>query len=54
MKKCPSCKYEISASAKTCPNCGKKFTSVVTKVIAVIFAIGLIGAIFGDKNPPSN
>ncbi len=41
LKNCPSCNHEVSKSAKTCPNCGKKLKMGIFKkgLIAVILLI---------------
>lgn len=50
---CKECKEKVSATAKTCPKCGatmKKRTSVLTWIIAIIFAL----IVFGIVRAPSN
>ena len=38
MKPCPSCKARLADNAQTCPHCGKRFTSPIVVILAVIFA----------------
>lgn len=52
MTKCKTCGADIAKSAKVCPSCGaKQKKPVVLIVIAVIFAIGIIGAALGGNSP---
>lgn len=52
MTKCKTCGADIAKSAKVCPSCGaKQKKPVVLIVIAVIFAIGVIGAALGGNSP---
>lgn len=48
--KCKECGHQISKSATQCPNCGAKIkrTSIVTKLIAGLFALGIFGSILGQ------
>lgn len=49
--KCKECGKEISSNAQACPGCGRskgKPTSVVTWIVASIFAIGVVGAILNS------
>lgn len=39
MIKCSECKQEISSGAKSCPHCGKRRTSSITKIIMWFFII---------------
>lgn len=51
-KICKECGKEISKSAKTCPNCGKKQVSKTKVIIIVIIFIAIIGGVAGSsKNP---
>lgn len=45
MKHCKECGAEISKSAKTCPQCGKKQGSVVKTIIIVLVVLFVICAI---------
>ncbi len=52
MTNCKICGADIAKSAKICPACGaKQKKPVVLIVIAVIFAIGIIGAALGGNSP---
>ncbi len=53
MKKCKECGAEISSSAKTCPNCGKKQTSILKIIIILIIVIIIIAAIAGGGSTES-
>ena len=47
LKKCKECDAEISSSAKTCPQCGKKQKStgaIILGIILVIIGIGMLGS----------
>lgn len=48
--KCKECGHQISKSATQCPNCGAKIkrASIVTKLIAGLFALGIFGSILGQ------
>lgn len=54
--KCTECDKEISAAAKTCPNCGFKarrtslFTWLVTIFIGIPIFIGMFGRLTGGTN----
>lgn len=51
MTNCKICGADIAKSAKVCPACGaKQKKPVVLIVIAVIFAIGIIGAALGGNS----
>lgn len=55
MIECKECKTPISNKAKTCPKCGAKVpqkTGLLTKLVAVVIGIGVIGAIVGQSNAP--
>lgn len=54
MKKCKECGAEISSSAKTCPNCGKKQTSILKIIIILIIVIIIIAAIAGGGSSTEN
>lgn len=54
MKKCKECGAEISSSAKTCPNCGKKQTSILKIIIILIIVIIIIAAISGGGSSTEN
>jgi hypothetical protein len=47
MVKCKECGKEHSTGAKTCPNCGKRRTSFLTKAFAWFFALGGVMTIWG-------
>lgn len=49
MKKCKECGNEISSSAKTCPNCGKKQGNPIIAAIVIILAIIIIVGIVGSE-----
>lgn len=52
MTKCKTCGADIAKSAKVCPACGaKQKKPVALIVIAVIFAIGIVGAALGGNSP---
>jgi DNA-directed RNA polymerase subunit RPC12/RpoP len=47
--KCHECSNEVSSEAKTCPKCGakvKKPTSLVVKILAALFGIGILVSLF--------
>lgn len=44
--KCKECGKEYSTDAKACPNCGKRRTTERTKLIAILFALIIIGSIW--------
>ncbi len=50
MRKC-KCGNEVASNAKSCPKCGNRFTSSLTKfvgwIIVVFFGVGILGAIIG-------
>ncbi len=52
MKRC-KCGNECAGNAKICPKCGHRFTHILTKFIAVVFGLGLLGAIFGGHSSSS-
>ena len=47
LKKCKDCDHEISTSAQTCPNCGRRLTSSTVKVIGIIVIALIVLTIFG-------
>lgn len=47
LKRCPTCKKEVAHGARTCPHCGKTFTTAGGVFIAVIVALILGAIIFG-------
>lgn len=57
-KKCPQCFAEVPAKAKKCSHCGSKLpqpTSMLVKVLAVLFGVGLFTSIFaGIASGPSS
>ena len=57
-KKCPECFAEVPEKAKKCSHCGSKLpqpTSMLVKVLAVVFGIGLFTSIFTAViSPPSS
>ncbi len=50
MKKCKECGNEISKSAKTCLNCGKKQKKSIGAIIFLIIVIAIIGTAVGSNN----
>ncbi|MEG1345059.1 MAG: DUF4352 domain-containing protein [Bacilli bacterium] len=54
MKVCKDCGKEVSKSAKSCPNCGKKLKKpIVLFVILGIIVIAIIGAMISGKEEDS-
>lgn len=56
-KKCPQCFAEVPAKAKKCSHCGSKLpqpTSMLVKVLAVVFGVGLFTSIFAAAISPSS
>ena len=54
---CKDCSKEVSTDAKSCPNCGAKVpqkTSLLVKILAVVFGIGILSAIFGGGSSSSS
>jgi predicted amidophosphoribosyltransferase len=45
MTLCPTCKKEIASGARTCPNCGKTFTTSGGIFIAILIGL-LLGGFF--------
>lgn len=48
-KICPTCKATIDAGARTCPKCGKTFTTAGGVLVAVIVGLVLAGIFFGSR-----
>ena len=46
-KKCKYCKSDIDAKAKICPNCKKKQSSIVGKIILLVILVIIIVAVAG-------
>jgi ribosomal protein L40E len=56
-KKCPQCFAEVPVDAKKCSHCGSKLpqkTSMLVKVLAIVFGIGLFTSIFAAVISPSS
>ena len=54
MKICPDCKKEVSKSAKSCPNCGKKLKKpIVLFIVLGIVALAIIGSIISNNEEKS-
>lgn len=54
-KICKTCGTEIAKTAKHCPQCGAKQSSVgkaIAAVIAIFFLIGILVSLFGEGNTP--
>ena len=52
LKKCTECGHDVSTQAVACPQCGakiKKPTSLITKILATIFALGIAAAVLIPK-----
>jgi RNA polymerase subunit RPABC4/transcription elongation factor Spt4 len=47
--KCKECGKEFSTDAKACPNCGKRRTSKITKIVAGFFIFAVIISVFSSK-----
>jgi len=45
MKTCPTCKKQIDEGARTCPNCGKTFTTSSGIFWAILIGL-LLGGFF--------
>lgn len=45
MKRCPVCTKEIAKGARTCPHCGKTFTTFGGVFIAILLGL-LLGGFF--------
>jgi len=39
---CPSCKKEVSDSAKSCPHCGHALTVEGGAIILILFFVGIL------------
>jgi hypothetical protein len=53
LARCKDCGNEVSTDAKACPRCGSRMpkkTGFLTQLIAVLIALGVLGAIFGGTN----
>ena len=46
-KKCKYCKSDIDAKAKICPNCKKKQSSIVGKIVLLVILVIIIVAVAG-------
>jgi hypothetical protein len=57
MKKC-ECGKELASNAKTCPNCGRRFTHPFVKVLAFLLIgsviLVVVAAIIGGSGPVTN
>lgn len=49
MKTCPNCKTQLDDGARTCPKCGKTFTTAGGIFIAVIIALVIGGCVFSQR-----
>ena len=49
MKTCPNCKSQLDDGARTCPKCGKTFTTASGIFWAVIVGLLLAGLFFGSR-----
>ena len=49
MKTCKSCGMSIASNALTCPKCGRKFTSIITKLLIVVFVFIFLLAFWAWK-----
>jgi RNA polymerase subunit RPABC4/transcription elongation factor Spt4 len=49
LKKCTECGKEMSAGARTCPHCGKSYTTVGGIFIAVLIALVIGGCVFSQR-----
>ena len=49
MKTCPNCQTQLDDGARTCPKCGKKFTTASSIAIAVIIGLLLGGFFFASR-----
>jgi transcriptional regulator NrdR family protein len=45
MKKC-HCGRQLADNASQCPNCGKRFTTLTTWILAPLLAVLLVAALF--------
>jgi hypothetical protein len=56
VRKCPECLAEVPAGAKKCSHCGsklKKPTSLVVKLLAVLFGVGFVTSMITAVANPS-
>jgi len=51
MKVC-SCGIQLAGNARRCPHCGKRFTSPLTAIFAVVLGIACLGALVAEINRP--
>ncbi len=49
MKTCPNCKTQLDSGARTCPKCGKTFTTFGGVLIAVIVGLVIAGFLFSSR-----
>lgn len=49
LKKCTECKKEMADGARTCPHCGKTYTTFGGIFIAVIIALIIGGCVFSQR-----
>lgn len=49
LKKCTECKKEMADGARTCPHCGKTYTTFGGIFIAVIIALVIGGCVFSQR-----
>jgi hypothetical protein len=53
LKKCV-CGKELASNARTCPNCGKRFTHPFVMVLAVLFGLMVVGGLISVANSGNN
>lgn len=51
MKAC-SCGNQIVGNSRRCPHCGKRFTSPLTMIFAVVLGLACLGALVAEMNRP--
>lgn len=49
LKNCSACGRQMAKGARTCPGCGKTYTTIGSVIIAIIVGLILAGAFFGSR-----
>ena len=49
LTKCSACGQPIAKGARTCPHCGKTYTTLGSVIVAVVVALILAGLFFGRR-----
>ena len=46
MKRCDVCSKPMAASARTCPHCGKTYTTAGGIIVAIVIGLIIAGGVF--------